>query len=71
MVNLRDWLVIPQQGKPRGLSEEESYPKLLELMRELDGERGHILTDKQVDALKNVIAGLIDAGACLTYYEDE
>ncbi len=70
-MNLKGWLVLPQRGKPKGLSAEQSYPKLLELMRELDNERGHLLTDKQVNALQAVVQSLIDAGARITYYEDQ
>jgi hypothetical protein len=70
MMNMKDWLVLPQRGKPKRLSEEQSYPKLLELMRDLDKERGHLLTNKQVNALQAVIQSLIDAGACVTYHEE-
>lgn len=70
-MNMKDWLVLPHRGKPKGLSEGQSYPKLLELMQELDKERGHSLTDKQVNALQAVIESLIDAGARITYFEDE
>jgi hypothetical protein len=70
-MNMKDWLVLPQRGKPKKLSEEQSYPKLLELMRDLDKERGQLLTNKQVNALQAVIQSLIDAGACVTYHEDE
>lgn len=71
MMNMKDWLVLPQQGKPKRLSEEQSYPKLLELIRDLDRERGHLLTDKQVNALQAVVKSLINAGACVTYNDDE
>ena len=71
MMNMKDWLVLPKRGKPKRLSEEQSYPKLLELMRDLDNERGHLLTNKQVNALQAVIQSLIDARACITYHEDE
>jgi hypothetical protein len=71
MMNMKDWLVLPQRGKPKGLSEDQSYPKLLELMRDLDKERGDLLTDKQVNALQAVIQSLIDARARITYYEDQ
>jgi hypothetical protein len=71
MINLKGWLVLPQRGKPKGLSEDQSIPKLRELMRELDNEKGTYLNDKQVRALKTVIQGLIDARARITYYEDE
>ena len=71
MMNNKDWIVLPQRGKAKGLSAEQSYPKLLELIRDLDKERGHSLTDKQVNALVAVIQSLIDAGACVRYYEDE
>ena len=70
-MNMKNWLVLPQRGKPKGLSEDQSYPKLLELIRELDKEREHSLTGKQVNALQAVIQGLIDARARITYYEDE
>ena len=70
-MNLRGWIARPQQVKPRGLSEEESFEELVKMMWELDRERGHSLTDKQVIALKKVIKGLIQARACVTYYEDE
>jgi len=70
-VNMKGWLVLPRRGKPKELSQEQSYPKLLELMRELDKERGHLLTEKQVSALQAVILSLIDAGARVTYYEDQ
>lgn len=70
-MNINGWLVLQQRGKPKGLSKEQSYPKLLELMRDLDKERGHSLTGKQVNALQAVIQSLIDAGACITYYEDQ
>jgi len=70
MMNMKDWLVLPQRGKLKELSGEQSYPKLLELIRDLDKERGHLLTDKQVNALQAVVQSLIDAGACITYYED-
>jgi len=70
-MNLKDWIALPQQSKPKGLSEEESFEELVKLMWALDKERGHSLTDKQVGALKKVIKGLIQARACVTYYEDE
>lgn len=70
-MNMKGWLVLPRRGKPKELSQEQSYPKLLELMRELDKERGHLLTEKQVSALQAVILSLIDAGARVTYYEDQ
>jgi hypothetical protein len=70
IMNMKDWLILPQRGKPKKLSEEQSYPKLLELMRDLDKERGHLLTNKQVNALQAVIQSLIDAGACVTYHEE-
>lgn len=71
MVNMKGWLFLPQLGKPRRLSEEQSYPRLVELMHELDKERGNLLTDKQVNALQAVIQGLIDARARIMYYEDQ
>ena len=71
MINMKGWLVLPQRGKPKGLSEDQSVPKLLELMHELDKEKGNSLTRKQVKALQAVIQGLIDARARITYYEDE
>jgi len=71
MMNVKDWLVLPQRGKVKGLSEDQSYPKLLELMRDLDKERGCSLTDKQVNALQAVVQSLIDARARITYYEDQ
>jgi len=70
-MDMKDWLTLPQRGKPKGLSEDQSYPKLLELMRDLDKERGRDLTDKQVNALQAVIQSLIDARARITYYEEE
>jgi len=71
MMDMKDWLTLPQRGKPKGLSEDQSYPKLLELMRDLDKERGRDLTDKQVNALQAVIKSLIDARARITYYEEQ
>jgi hypothetical protein len=72
MLNMKDWIVLPHRGsKVRGLSADQSIPKLLELMRELDKERDVSLTGKQVNALQAVIQSLIDARACITYYEDE
>jgi len=53
VMNTKDWLVVPQRGKRRELSEEQSYPVLLELIPDLDKERGHLLTNKQVNALKH------------------
>ena len=70
MMKVKGWLVLPQRGKLRELSEDQSYPKLLELMRDLDKERGDLLTDKQVNALQTVVQGLTDARARLRYYED-
>ncbi len=67
----KDWIVIPQRGKPRALSADQSYPKLLKLMRDLDKERGHLLTDKQVNALQAFVQALIDARACITCFENE
>lgn len=67
---MKDWLVMPQRGKPQELSEDQSYPRLLEMIRELDKERGHLLTDKQVNTLQSVIQSLIDARARITYYEE-
>lgn len=69
MMDLKDWLFVPQRRQPRALNEDQSYPKLLELIRDLDKERGHLLTDKQVDALRAVLISLIDAGARVSYYE--
>lgn len=70
-MNTKDWIIMPQRGRPRKLSQEQSYPKLLKLMRDLDKERGHLLTDKQVNALQIFVQALIDARACITCYEDE
>jgi hypothetical protein len=67
-MDVKDWIALPQQVKPKGLSEEESFEELVKMMWELDKERGRSLTDKQVDALKKVIKGLIQARACVTYY---
>ncbi len=71
MFDMKNWLVLPHRGKAKGLSADQSYPKLLELMRELDKERDVSLTGKQVNALQAVIQGLIDAQARISYYEDE
>ncbi len=65
------WIVMPKRGKPQELTPTQSYPKLVELMQDVDTERGHLLTDKQANALQAVIKSLIDAGACVTYYDDE
>jgi hypothetical protein len=70
-MNMKDWIVVPQRGRPRELSEDQSYPKLLELIRDLDKERGQLLTDKQVNALQAVVQSLIDARARITYYADQ
>jgi hypothetical protein len=67
-MDMKDWIVVPQRGKPWALSADQSYPKLLELIRDLDRERGRSLTDKQVNALQAVVQSLIDARACITYY---
>ena len=69
VMNTNDWIIIPQRGKLHELSEDQSYPKLLELMRDLDKERGHMLTDKQVNALQAFLQSLIDARARIKYYE--
>lgn len=69
-MDMKNWLVVPQRGRRRELSEEQSYPVLLELMRELDKERGHLLTNKQVNALQAFVQSLIDSKARITYYEE-
>jgi hypothetical protein len=69
MIDMKDWLVMPQRGRPQQLDEDQSYPKLLELIEDLEKERGHLLTDKQVDALRAVLLSLIDVGARVSYYE--
>ena len=71
MLNMKDWIVLPHRGRVKGLSVDQSYPKLLELMRELEKDRDVSLTGKQVNALQAVIQSLIDARARITYYEDE
>lgn len=71
MMNMKDWIVLPQRARTKGLSAEQSYPRLLELIRDLDKERGHSLTDKQVNALVAVIESLINVGACVTYYDEQ
>ena len=70
-MNMKGWIVVPQRGRPRALSADQSYPKLLELIRDLDRERGHLLNDKQVNALQAVVQSLIDARAHVTYYEEQ
>ena len=70
-MNTKDWIAIPQRGKLRELSEDQSYPKLLELKRDLERERGHLLNDKQVNALQAFVQSLIDARARIKYYEGE
>ena len=67
-MNLKDGIATPQRGKPQELSEDQSYPKLLELMRDLEKERGHLLNDKQVNALEAFVQSLIDARARIKYY---
>ncbi len=68
-MDMKDFIAIPQRGRMRELSEDESYPKLLEMMRDLERERGHLLNDKQVNALQAFIQSLIDAKARIKYYE--
>jgi hypothetical protein len=70
-MDMKNWLVLPQRGKKHELSEEQSYPVLLELMRDLDKERGHLLTNKQANALQAFIQSLIDSRARITYYENQ
>lgn len=70
-MNLDDWISLLQPGTSKGLLEEESYPKFIEMIRELDEERGRSLTDKQVTTLRTVILRLIQAGASVKYCEDE
>lgn len=70
-MNVKDWITLPQPNKPRELSQDESFEELVKMMWELDKERGYSLTDKQVNALKRVIKGLIQARACVTYYKEE
>ena len=70
-MDFKNWIILPQRGKKRELSEEQSYPVLLELMRELDKERDHLLTNKQVNALQAFIQSLIDSKARITCYEDQ
>ena len=69
MIDMKDWIVVPQRGKPRELSADESYPKLLELMQDIEKERGHSLTDKQVNALEAFVQSLVDARARIRYYD--
>jgi hypothetical protein len=70
-MDIKGWIVLPKHGKPQELSQAQSYPKLVELIQDVDAERGHMLTDKQANALQAVIRSLIDVGACVTYYDDE
>jgi len=67
----KDWIILPQETTLKELNEEESYAKLLVLMHEFEEERGHSLTDKQADALKRVVASLIEARARVRSYQDE
>ena len=70
-MDMKDWIIMPQQGRPRKLSGDQSYPKLLEMIHDLDKERGHLLTDKQVNALQAFVQSLIDSKASITYYENK
>lgn len=70
-MNRQNWIVLPHRNDVKRLTADESYAKLLGLKHELDKERGHTLNDKQVNALQAVIEGLIEARACVSYYEDE
>jgi len=70
-MDMKNWIIVPQQGKPQKLSEDQSYPKLLELIHDLDKERGHLLTDKQVNTLQAFIQSLTDSRARITYYENK
>jgi hypothetical protein len=68
MINRKNCLIV-RAG--HGLSEEQSYPKLLLLIQDLEKERGHLLTDKQVNALQAFAQAMIDSRARITCYEDE
>jgi hypothetical protein len=69
MVDMNDWIVIPQRGIPRELSADEAYPRLFGLLQDLEKERGRQLTDKQVNALQAFVRSLIDARASIRYYD--
>lgn len=69
-MKFHDWIVVPQRGKPQVLSEDQSLPKLLEVMEDIDKGRGWLLTDKQANALQAVVQSLIDVRARVTYYEE-
>jgi len=73
-MDMKDWLVLPEEADLKELGEEESYAKLLVLMREapaiIEQGRGRRLTDKQTRAIEKFIAGLIESKARIRYHED-
>lgn len=69
MIDMKDWIALPERGKPRVLSADEAYPRLFGLLQDLERERRHQLTDKQVNALQAFVRSLIDAKASIRYYD--
>lgn len=74
-MNRKDWLVLPHESALEVLSVEESYAKLLVLMREAPGliesSRGCRLNDKQARAIQRFIAALIESNARVRCCQDE
>jgi len=75
MMDRKDWLALPEASDLKELSEEESYARLLVLMREapaiIEQGRGCRLTDKQTRAIERFVAGLIESKARIRYRQDE
>jgi len=54
----REWLVLPKDTI--SIKGDDTYTKLLEMMVQLEDERGCRFTDEQADAIQQLITGLID-----------
>jgi len=57
-MNKEDWLIIPRDITP--VKRQDPYNRLLEMMNQLEEERGYRFTDEQADAIKTLIINLID-----------
>jgi len=54
----KEWLVLPKDTI--SIKNNDTYTKLLEMMDQLEDERGYRFTNEQADAIQELITGLID-----------
>jgi len=54
----KNWLVLPQDATP--IKRQDTQTKLMEMMNQLEDERGYRFTDEQAETIKKLITNLIN-----------